>query len=93
MSSLNSFTIIEKGNNFVDVQVKIVHPDEHLVQSSANFALQIILELYENIQKGYIYNSNWSFYPFSEAESLALIDKNYENECNRELRELVDKGL
>jgi hypothetical protein len=87
MSSLNSFTILEKGNDFVDIKVSIIHPDEHLVQSSANFALQIILELYENIQKGYIYNSNWSFYPFSEAESLALIDKNYENE----LDELVQK--
>ncbi len=87
MSSLNSFTIIEKGNDFVDVQAKIVHPDEHLIQSTTNFALQIILELYENIQKGYIYNSNWSFYPFSEAESLALIDKNYE----AALDELVQK--
>jgi len=87
MSSLNSFTIIEKGSNFLDVKVQIVHPDEHLVQTSANFALQIILELYENIQKGYIYNSDWSFYPFSEEDSLALIDKKYE----AELDELVQK--
>ncbi|MCZ2355501.1 MAG: hypothetical protein LC115_02240 [Bacteroidia bacterium] len=78
MSELNTFRIIEKGDNFVKIKVTIVHPDEHYICRTKNFALQIILELYENIIEGYIYNSDWCGYPFTEEESKSLINPLYE---------------
>ncbi len=73
MSSLVSFLILSKKDNIFDVEVKIVHPDEHNINDTPNFALQIILELYSNIKEGFIYNSGWSFYPFNKEESTKLI--------------------
>ena len=50
MSSLVSFLILSKKDNIFDVEVEIVHPDEHNINDTPNFALQIILELYSNIK-------------------------------------------
>ncbi len=77
MSALNSFRILSKKDNTITVEVKIVHPDEHYMHAKPNFALQIITELYDNIQKGYIYNSGYEYYPFTkeEAKNYLLPDK------------------
>jgi len=87
MSSLISFRIISKKENYLDVEVQIVHPDEHHINDSANFALQIILELYETIRQERIYNSGWSHYPFDAATAKTLVNPEYQ----AELDELLEK--
>ncbi|KOY85112.1 hypothetical protein AD998_02150 [bacterium 336/3] len=87
MSSLISFNILSKKANVLDVEVQIVHPDEHHINDSPNFALQIIMELYENMVLGHVYNSNWSSYPFDEEKAKQLLDTNYK----KEMDELLEK--
>ncbi len=48
MSSLNTFKVLALRENILEVEVAIDHPDEHHINGSANFALQIILEFYED---------------------------------------------
>jgi hypothetical protein len=83
MSALNSFKIFSKQGNQIDVEVTIVHPDEHYICRAKNFALQIILELYENIIGGSIYNSNWCGYPFTQDESEKLINPTYQKDFQK----------
>jgi hypothetical protein len=74
MSSLVSFRILTKTANTFEVEVQIVHPDEGGVHNVPNYGLQIMLELYENITNGYIYEQdNYSSYPFTAEEGLKLI--------------------
>lgn len=74
MSALNSFKILSVKNNQVDVEVTMIHPDERSMNTSANFALQIILELYEKIKLGHIYNdAAWQYFPYTQDEASALI--------------------
>ncbi|MCU0438054.1 MAG: hypothetical protein MUC49_09055 [Raineya sp.] len=87
MSSLVSFNILSKKANILDVEVQIVHPDEHHINDSPNFALQIILELYENMQLGYIYNAKWSSYPFDKEKAIQLLHPDYK----KEMDELLEK--
>ena len=74
MSSLNAFNILKIGEDFIEVKVTMVHPDEHHINDSANFALQIILEQFENIKNQSIYNSGWSFYPLNQEQANKLIE-------------------
>lgn len=74
MSALNSFNILSYQNAVLEVEVKMIHPDESHINDSTSFALQIILELYEKIRNEYIYNSNWQQFPFSKEEGLNLIN-------------------
>jgi hypothetical protein len=60
MSSLNSFRILSKKDNIIKVEVCMVHPDEHYINDSTNFALQIIVELYERIKSEYFNISHFS---------------------------------
>jgi hypothetical protein len=87
MSSLISFNILSKKANILDVKVQIVHPDEHHINHSPNFALQIIMELYENMQLGYIYNDEWSSYPFDKDGAKQLLLTEYK----KEMDELLEK--
>jgi len=74
MSALNSFKILAVNANQFDVEVTMIHPDERAMITSANFALQIILELYEKIKLGYIYNdASWQSFPFTQDEAADLI--------------------
>lgn len=82
MSSLNSFKILSYQNALLEVEVKMIHPDEHHINDSTNFALQIILELYEKIRNEHIYNSNWQQFPFSKEEGLNLFNSLSKEELN-----------
>ena len=73
MSSLNSYRILSKKDNIICVEIEMVHPDVNYINDSANFALQIILELYREINLNAIYNTNYSSYPFTQEQGNAMI--------------------
>lgn len=89
MSSLIHFDILSKKEAVLEVKVTIIHPDEHLINNDFSFAFQIILEQFSNIEKGYIYNSNWQNYPFTEEESKSFLSENTKKELSR-LKELAN---
>jgi hypothetical protein len=60
MSALNSFRILSKKDNVILVEVCLIHPDEHHINDSYNFALQILVELYEFIKLGYFQSFAYS---------------------------------
>jgi hypothetical protein len=82
MSSLNSFKILSYQNALLEVEVKMIHPDESHINDSPNFALQIILELYEKIRNEHIYNSNWQQFPFTQEEGIKLFNSLSKEELN-----------
>lgn len=89
MSSLVSFNILSKKGTVLEVEVTIVHPDEHQINDDFGFAFQIVLEQFRNIEEGFIYNSNWQHYPFTEEEGKELITPAIREELSR-LKELAD---
>lgn len=86
MSSLVGFRILSNQSNVLEVEVRIVHPDEHHINDELNFAFQIVIEQFNNIELGYIYNSAWQNYPFTEEESKALIT----DELREELQPMLE---
>ncbi len=75
MSALNSFRILSKKDNIVIVEVCLIHPDEHHINNSYNFALQILVELYEFVKLGYLHSFAHS--PLSkEAHEKLLLEEN-----------------
>lgn len=89
MSSLIHFTVLSKKEAVLEVEVKIVHPDEHRINDDFSFAFQIILDQFRNIEEGFIYNSNEQHYPFTEAESKSFLTDKAQAELSR-LKELAD---
>jgi hypothetical protein len=72
-SSLVRFSILSVQNECLEVMVDIIHPDEWDINDKPNYALQIILEMYDHIQRELIYNAAWQFYPFTQEEAKRLL--------------------
>ena len=88
MSDLHIVKVLSKKGNKVQLEVTIVHPDEHNVNSDINFALQLILQFYGKPHKQFIPNDDgWKFYPFTHEG-----DGKFVNEENRKvLLQLLEK--
>lgn len=86
MSGLVGFRILSNQGNVLEVEVRIVHPDEHYINDELNFAFQIVIEQFNNIELGHIYNSGWQNYPFTEEEGKALIT----DELRKELQPMLE---
>lgn len=88
MSDLHIVKVLSKKGNKVQLEVTIVHPDEHNVNSDTNFALQLILQFYGKPHKQFIPNNDgWKFYPFTQEGNENLV-----NEENRQvLLHLLEK--
>jgi hypothetical protein len=74
MSDIYSFRIISIKGKELCVHAKIVHPDVDWVHDTKNFALQIIMEMYDHMKKGYIYNSAWQTFPFPKEKAARMVD-------------------
>ncbi len=68
MSDIYSFHITSIEKNVLTIDASIVHPDVDWVEDTKNFALQVILEPYSDIARGYIYNAAWQSYPFDQKQ-------------------------
>lgn len=60
MSALNSFRILSKKDNVIVVEVCLIHADERHINDSYNFALQILVELYEFVKLDYFHSIAYS---------------------------------
>ncbi len=78
MSCLVQFRILERRQSDFTVEVNIIHPDEHRINATADFGMRIILEHFENIGQGFIYNAPLRAYPYDEAASKALVTTSLE---------------
>jgi hypothetical protein len=69
MSSIYRFRVtgIEKGH--LRIKATIVHPDENRIYTTPNFALQIILDPFYALSRGYTYDM-----PFNETEAKTIVD-------------------
>ncbi|TAE73608.1 MAG: hypothetical protein EAZ85_06605 [Bacteroidetes bacterium] len=75
MSALNSFRILSKKDNVIVVEVCLIHPDEHHINDSYNFALQILVELYEFVKLDYLHSIAYS--PLAkDAHEKLLLEEN-----------------
>lgn len=89
MSSLVKLTVLDVLESSFNIRVDIVHPDEQSLNDKPNYALQIVLDLYRRIKEGYIYNSNWQYFPYDKREARKLLSKPMKIELDR-LSELME---
>ncbi|MEW7289461.1 hypothetical protein [Aquimarina sp. 2304DJ70-9] len=82
MSSLVRIHILSKKENTLEVEIEIIHPDEHPIRDDFSYAFQIILEQFTNIEDEYIYNAGWQHYPISQEEANSLITEELRAELN-----------
>lgn len=75
-SSLIGYNVLEKSD--LEFTLSIELWQEEYIVTSKNYALQFIVEAYRNIKKGYIYNTDYQYYPFSKDEGKELIKQNAE---------------
>lgn len=69
MSDIYRFQVSSIDDRILTIEATIVHPDVDWVEDTKNLALQIILEPYSDIAKGYIYNAAWQSYPFDQKQA------------------------
>ncbi len=93
MTTHNNLIILKKTDSYFDVKIKIIHPVENNINDRSNFALQIILELYEKIKNGQINNCNSSSFPISKEESKKLFLKKYQQEIEGLLEKMHGKKI
>lgn len=74
MSDIYSFSIRKIEENILTVDAEVVHPDVDWVEDTKNLALQIILEPFSNMEKGYVYNANWQKYPFNKEDAYKMVE-------------------
>lgn len=86
-SYLNAFKILSYNSNILEVEVTILQNEQNIA-GSTNFALQIALELYANMKRGYIYNDNYDDYPFTEDEAIEILKRLPTNELDSLLKKL-----
>ncbi|KOY86283.1 hypothetical protein AD998_09105 [bacterium 336/3] len=60
MSALNSFRVLSKKDNVIVIEVCMIHADERQINDSYNFALQILVELYEFVKLDYLHSIAYS---------------------------------
>lgn len=74
MSDLFSVKILEVDGYDVKCHVDVVHPDQNSIPCEKNIALQILMEHYSNCRNGYIYESGFQKYSFTEEDGLEMAE-------------------
>ncbi len=74
MSDIYAFEIQEIKDRTVTIFAQIVHPDVDWVEDTKNFALQVLMEPFYHIKKGYVYNSAWQSFPFTQEEGNGFLE-------------------
>lgn len=75
-TSMCKITIKEKDGNRLSCHYEMVYFDNNELPEDKVFPFQIILELYDKIKNGYIWNDHWEEYPFNREEA-AIMFKNH----------------
>jgi hypothetical protein len=81
MNELNRFSILKKTENYADIRVTITHLFDSEIHSTRNFALQIILELFDLYREGGITTARNTF-PLSHQDAINLINNKHFKELD-----------